>query len=252
MARYPNAAWRGPVPNENSGGMLAHYGLVLHIMEGTLDGTDSWFHNPAAQVSAHFGNPKGGGLVQWVDTDDKAWAEAAGNPYWVSVENEGNSGDSLTDSQVENLANLLVWLHGVHGVHLQVTDDVNTGGLAYHALGGAAWGGHYDCPGAPIIAQRPQIVARALEIAGTPAPAGNTPPWPGRYLDLTTPMMQGADVQTWQSRMSARGWAIGVDGWFGPQTNTVCRQFQQEKGLAVDGVVGPVTWSAAFTLPVTP
>jgi peptidoglycan hydrolase-like protein with peptidoglycan-binding domain len=31
----------------------------------------------------------------------------------------------------------------------------------------------------------------------------------------------------------------------------VCRQFQQEKGLSVDGLVGPKTWQESWTEPVT-
>lgn len=52
--------------------------------------------------------------------------------------------------------------------------------------------------------------------------------------------------------MSARGWSIVVDGAFGPQSTAVCRAFQQQKHLSVDGVVGPITWRAAWALPVTP
>ncbi|WP_203787818.1 peptidoglycan-binding domain-containing protein, partial [Longispora fulva] len=65
------------------------------------------------------------------------------------------------------------------------------------------------------------------------------------------PQMNGGDVRTWQQRMSARGWSIGVDGWYGPQSANVARQFQQEKGLVTDGIVGPQTWAAAWTAPIT-
>ena len=107
MAHFKEARWRGPVPNKNPGQMVRPFnGLVLHIQEGHEDGTDAHFHNPASKVSAHFGNPKHGGLDQWVDTDDKAWAEVSGNRHWISIENEGFSGDSLTDSQIENCAHL--------------------------------------------------------------------------------------------------------------------------------------------------
>jgi hypothetical protein len=87
---------------------------------------------------------------------------------------------------------------------------------------------------------------------GVPVPpAGNVPAWPGRLLRLTSPMMHGEDVRAWQAKMTARGWAIGVDGWYGPASQTICRAFQAEKHLGVDGVVGPATWRATWTSPVT-
>ena len=33
-----------------------------------------------------------------------------------------------------------------------------------------------------------------------------------------------------------------VDGIFGSQTDTAARAFQSSRGLAVDGIVGSVTW----------
>jgi hypothetical protein len=164
MARMPGAAWIGPTPNQRVGGMSEHRGLVLHIQDGTEEGSEAWFKNPDSQASSHFLNPKSGGLRQLVDTDDRAWTEAAGNAYWVSIENEGLGGDALTPSQIENCAQLLAWLHRTYDVPLQSTDDPNGAGLGWHGMGGAAWGGHYDCPGEPVKAQRPAILARAQQI----------------------------------------------------------------------------------------
>jgi Putative peptidoglycan binding domain len=59
------------------------------------------------------------------------------------------------------------------------------------------------------------------------------------------------NVKTWQQRMRDRGWSLSADGCFGPETENVCRQFQAEKGLTVDGDVGPKTWDAAWTEKVT-
>lgn len=167
--RFPGAIWRGPIPNETHLGMSHPVrGLVLHIEEGSETGTNNWFHNPGAQASAHFGNPKTGPLDQWVDTDDEAWAEMAGNREWFSVEHEGVAPCSLTPSQLENDAQLLAWLHKNFGVPLQVTDDPNGFGLGWHGMGGQAWGGHLGCPGDPIKAQRAAIIARAKAIANPP------------------------------------------------------------------------------------
>ncbi len=64
-------------------------------------------------------------------------------------------------------------------------------------------------------------------------------------------------MRRYQERMRERGWRnsygglLVVDGVFGPQTARATRLFQEEKGLDVDGVVGPNTWTAAWTEPVT-
>jgi peptidoglycan hydrolase-like protein with peptidoglycan-binding domain len=51
--------------------------------------------------------------------------------------------------------------------------------------------------------------------------------------------------------MAERGWTLAVDGVFGQQTARVCRQFQAEKAMHVDGIVDARTWAAAWTEPVT-
>lgn len=255
MARFPGAEWIGPTPNETDGAQAEVRGLVLHIQEGTEAGSIAWFTNPAAQASAHFLNPKSGQLQQLVDTSNKAWAEVAGNAHWLSVETEGYSGDSLTASQLENVAQLYAWIHQTYGAPLQSTDDPNGYGIGWHGMGGDAWGGHFDCPGDPIKAQRPSILARVEEILGagsapvptpTPPPVPSGPAFPGEELSLRSPQLHDNNVREWQQRMHDRGWSISVDGYYGPASAKVCRAFQQEKGLQVDGIVGPVTWATAF------
>ena len=51
--------------------------------------------------------------------------------------------------------------------------------------------------------------------------------------------------------MKKRGWRIDVDGYFGPASEKVARQFQAEKGIRVDGAVGAQTWAASWSEPVT-
>jgi peptidoglycan hydrolase-like protein with peptidoglycan-binding domain len=64
-------------------------------------------------------------------------------------------------------------------------------------------------------------------------------PWP-----LTTEGDSEHPVQTLQHLLRARGQRVTVDGIFGPRTTAAVRAFQQGKGLAVDGDVGPLTWPA--------
>jgi hypothetical protein len=91
----------------------------------------------------------------------------------------------------------------------------------------------------------------AADPAPAPAPVPTAPPFPGRLMHAASPMMHGDDVRQVQARLRERGWTISVDGWFGPQTDRVVRQFQADKRLAVDGIVGPVTWSTLWTSPIT-
>ena len=150
--------------NFKVGNVLAHQGLVLHIMDGTLVGTIAWFNNPHAQASSHFAVGKQGQLVQFVDTDSMAWTEASGNPYWISVECEGHGGDSLTPQQIATIAKLYEWLERNYHFGFAPTSSVSGKGLGHHSMGGMAWGGHLECPGTNVIAQKPLILTASQKI----------------------------------------------------------------------------------------
>jgi hypothetical protein len=55
---------------------------------------------------------------------------------------------------------------------------------------------------------------------------------------------RGEDVEEVQQLLGTHGFAVGVDGDFGPQTETAVEDFQAQMGLEVDGIVGPDTIAA--------
>jgi peptidoglycan hydrolase-like protein with peptidoglycan-binding domain len=62
--------------------------------------------------------------------------------------------------------------------------------------------------------------------------------------------MVGWDVSVLQFRLVRRGMSVrGIDGVFGPNTLVAVRRFQNSRGLAADGLVGPATRKALRSKP---
>lgn len=82
----PTPIWIGAHPN-NYGAARPNglpIAIVMHTMQGTLAGCDSWFNNPSAQVSSHYGLGLQGQLHQYVRLWDRAYANGvlqAGNRW---------------------------------------------------------------------------------------------------------------------------------------------------------------------------
>jgi N-acetyl-anhydromuramyl-L-alanine amidase AmpD len=95
--------------------------VVIHIMDGTLIGTDSWFANTTSQVSAHYGIGKSGEVHQYVNEQDSAWhAGRVDAPVWklikpninpnlytIGIEHEGKPEDVWTDAMKQASATLI-------------------------------------------------------------------------------------------------------------------------------------------------
>ncbi len=95
--------------------------VVIHIMDGTLPGTDSWFANPTSQVSAHYGIGKSGEVHQYVQENDAAWhAGRVDAPVWklirpnvnpnlytIGIEHEGKPDEGWTEAMKQSSATLI-------------------------------------------------------------------------------------------------------------------------------------------------
>jgi peptidoglycan hydrolase-like protein with peptidoglycan-binding domain len=52
----------------------------------------------------------------------------------------------------------------------------------------------------------------------------------------------GGEVKILQAGLNGKGYPLVGDGVFGQATDAAVRQFQSDRGLQVDGIVGPQTW----------
>jgi hypothetical protein len=187
-----NEPW--PCANGTPGGSGAMSGVVMHTMAGDLPGTIAWFNDPASEASAFFGIDQAGGIHQFgpLGRDWMAWAQAAGNPSWYSIEHADHEHpeNPLTDAQVTASAQLLELLSRFAGFELQVSDSPDVEGYVCHSAGGQAWGGHLDCPGTVRADQRARIVELAREIRDGEAPKPKPVPEPVHAADLEGILVQ--------------------------------------------------------------
>jgi N-acetylmuramoyl-L-alanine amidase len=104
--------------------------VVIHTMAGTLASCDSWFANPASEVSAHYGVGLDGEIHAYVRTVNTAWANGILEPgnAWlgprrvnpnrltVSIETEdaGDPDQVVTDEQYAAVRTLVRTVHARH------------------------------------------------------------------------------------------------------------------------------------------
>ncbi len=251
-----------PVRNTD-GDAIRPIGLVLHVQQG-YGGLSGWFDNPVSRVSSTLWVGRTGQREQYVPSDVRAWAQAAGNADYDSIETEGFDTEALTDQQIENIAQ--AYADGVRtfGWALAVTHTPGDSGLIMHSDGGAAWGNHLGCPGTLRAAAAAQIIARAAEIVREPrllagtgtVSTGTVSTGTAGTGTVSTGAGGGADASG-RSRAKAqalqRAVHVAVDGIWGPVTDTALqavranrhtRAEQAAVATTVDGIWGPRSQTA--------
>jgi len=155
--------------------------IVIHIMEGTLQGTDSWFGSTISKVSAHYGIGKTGAVHQYVQEKDTAWhagrvnapswqlikPSAAGglyvNPnfYTIGIEHEGNDDTDWTNEMYNTSSALIKSIAQRWGIPLD----------RQHIIGHHEIYSLKTCPGCKVDINK--LIAMA---AGTPVKQVNNNP----------------------------------------------------------------------------
>lgn len=230
-------------------GAIDHVGLIEKVLGGgrvqTIEGNtgDAVRRRVrSASVIAGYGRPDYG-------ADDYTWdgKVPAGEPALV----KGDTGKRVRDLQSALIkAGYKLPRYGVDGDFGAETEAAVKKLQADHPDIVSEVTGKYGQQTAKALAEKLGQEPPKPSPSKPKPPSTSAPPWPGRYL-RQPPIMRGDDVRRWQARMAERGWRITVDGAYGPESERVCRAFQAEKGLEVDGIVGPKTWRMTWEAPIT-
>lgn len=234
------ASWHGRMSMEET---IRTGGMVAHIDEWENDHWDC----SVERLNMWLSYALGGGVVlppppppPPVSTGVPNGHDVAYMQQWMTDRGfpcgpvDGDYGPKTTAGVANFQATLNSWGYNCGVVDGDWGPNTTAGANAWHAAGEPRGG----APTPPPVTPPP----------APPPPTSSAPPWPGVYLSNPT---SGGGTAQWQQQMANRGWSISVDDEYGPQSEGVCIQFQSEKGLGVDGIVGPVTWAAAWNLPVT-
>lgn len=173
--------WKGS-PNYETGG-AAKIGVMPHIMEGWLEGTNSSFLQPSRQASTQYG-VGGSKIYQWVKEEDTSWH--CGNYYYnqalISIEHEGFTDSPPSRETLDTSAELMADIARRHG-------------WSYYALGENVFL-HRDvyATSCPATMDIDYLVAKANELLG-----GDMP--------ITEPEMQMIE-----QRVAAKVWTFAYPG----------------------------------------
>ena len=147
-------------PNSSSRGSSIDQ-IIIHLMQGSFSGSESWFMNPNSHVSAHYLISREGEILQMVRLTGKAWHAGSHNSRSIGIEHEGywhttiHSDTTVTEAEYQASAMLTRWLterYGIPKIHRDAYHDANGNFTPWHlkrpALANLAGIlGHHDCNG---------------------------------------------------------------------------------------------------------
>lgn len=236
--------------------------LVIHTMEGftgangAYDCAKYFQGNVGASSSVCIDNNRGT-IWEGVARTNSPWTQCNYNSRSISCEQSGYASwsyDYWMTNRLNQLHNIADWLaeeSAKTGIPLVKISDPNGRGVIYHSNLGSTGCGHSD-PGSNWPIKEVLAWAKGQTPPVTPPSSSNAPTL---HVDYFGPAYghnhKHSDVRVWQDKMRSRGWSIDVDQIYGNGSEKVCRQFQSEKGLASDGMVGPDTWNATWNEPIT-
>ena len=195
--------------------------------------------------------------------DDRGWDDV-GYHYFIKKDGTVQPGRDLEKTPAaqrgHNAGTIAICLHGLAVGRFTREQYRSLIGLCRDlddALDGmASFHGHSEvsskaCPVYPyrvvlgLDAHGEMIFAPSeTPLQGGDAPAAPQPDAPVAPRPTLRLMARGVDVELLQVLLVEAGHETDIDGIFGRHTESLVRDFQANRGLASDGIVGPRTWVA--------
>jgi hypothetical protein len=264
------SAWRPLTTNQTEPRIVPRI-LIYHTMVGYLRSTENMFKKDGfwgTESTWGVGGPWDGDALdgvawQWQGVLWQADAQFEANAWCNSIETSDGGvyppTPEWSDKQVKKLIEIGAWWCKNTGNPPEIAKSYDGRGLGYHQLYRPWNQASHNCPGPKRVAQFRELIVPGIQKAldghvdpPEPPVTGVYPPFPlGDGWFGAGGTTSGHGLDKWQRQMRNRGWTIGVDGAYGPQTKGVAQDFQREKHLRVDGLIGPNTWKTAWTAKVT-
>ncbi|MFZ5974708.1 MAG: peptidoglycan-binding protein [Bacillota bacterium] len=176
-------------------------------------------------------------LVEAFRSKDADYEDRSSNTFRAQAVERGSL------QEIPNMPGLGVWRSGHIGVYIGSGKVIESGGVKAGVVESPLWSP------ATGKAWKEWIQLRDVEYEQAP---GHNEVFNGvfiikRLLELKSKWMSGEDVRDVQQQLMAKKYSVGgtgADGVYGPKTTQGVKQFQRDKKLKVDGIVGPATTKA--------
>ena len=224
--------------------------IVIHHMAGnaTVEAVGALFADPARQASSNYGISTDGRVACYVEEENRSWATSnAGidnRAITIEVANCGGAPNwPVSDQALESLITLCYDICRRYGFKLNYTGD-KKGNLHKHQ-----WYAATACPGPYLGAKFAYIAEEVNKRLGEKVEPVKPEEKNEEVCTVNVSMLskgsKGESVKALQILLIGNGFSCGewgADGSFGDATDRAVRRFQQEKRIAVDGIVGSDTW----------
>lgn len=165
MPRYSAATWK-PLPEADREPLITATQVICHSAVSDAASLWPYFARDDVVLESHFYVNEQGGVEEYIDTDRQADANLTANVRAISIETwDGRDPDHTpwNPAQLDALTELIAWCCRTHDIPALKCAGPSGPGIGWHTMWGAPspWTPvQKTCPGAPRIAQMPDLIAR--------------------------------------------------------------------------------------------